>query len=1333
MRAATLTPEAKSLLGKTVRELRERLLGDLRAAAESDYRLALPLAKAGLDESARARRSRLEGLIDERARATKPKNAKELESTRQRLWREAEKEAASTLLLRVVLLRQLEAQGLSRPKVATGAWESQGYRELADFAPALLGDPTRGMSLLLRLLWDELALELPGLFGDVGTTRLFPVPPETLREVLERLGDPRLEGGWTDDTTLGWVYQFWNDPDREALDKKIKDGGKIEPHEIASKTQMFTERYMVEWLLQNSLGPMWLAMCRKRGWMADAEAVLPVLDARRADWRARREAGQVKLDELMPIESELEDRWKYYVPQPLPADAVTSAPESVRAIRILDPACGSGHFLVIAFDLLAELYREEAHQLGITISDVEIAASILENNLHGIDIDPRAIQIAAAALYLKARTFAPGGRPKQLNLVAPALKLGNLTPDDEALVRLRAELQQVGIPGQLTNTLVSALAGVDHLGSLLKVDAAVDEAIARTEQVLRGRRPQGDLFRGFPAQQQALSVVEARSTVIDKLEEFLGHHSSSEDLGLRLDSEQLAAGLRFVRMCREGLYDLVVGNPPYQGTSKMANAGYLATHYPRGKDNLYAAFLERGLDLVRSGGTSALLTMRGWMFLGQFTELRSYLLHSCDIRCLGDVDRGAFEDVPDEVLATAMAVIRRDVPLAAESRQLAIAMQPTPLSDRSRDHLRTQRKRAAILAQVGRYEFTPHGFVAIDNEPMVYWWSHDLLRRYGETPKLAEMAPVAVGLQTSDNTRFVRAWWEVLPSRVLVSRSNISVHQIEAWVPYIKGGGGRVWIEPLSHVVYWRDAGLQIKTFEVGGKIASRPQNERLYFQQGVAFSAIGSQFTARMHRYTSIFDSMGSSVFPAEREEVCCLMNSRTGRFILESLNPTVHFQVGDVNRLPGFSISSAADIFSRLERAFQEHTKGCEEFVEFVRPGPSAWNGMQEWAQRAVDRAEGEPLPDCAPAAVPPVFESFISFALGVALGRFGANGEGILSEPPSAALPAGMLFVTPEGPDSIDHPACRMLRDRWEEHGDAVGSGDDLRTYVRKSFFAYHKKVYENRPIYFPLSSAKKSFVAWVSIHRWDDRTLKTLLADHLLIHRQRLEGELSDLRRTRDQAGKRNRKQEDRHAELQKLLEELGAFIEAVTAIDTHGAPPTDGACPRREVDAPFAMDLDDGIMINSAALWPLLEPQWKDQASPKKWWKELCLAQGKKDYDWAHLAAHYFPKRVDAKCQKDPSLAVTHGCFWRYHPAKAFAWELRLKDEIGPDFQVDEADSDACRRRFLADHAAEARELEKDEEARRDRKRRKSTEDDQAPLFAGLGDLPEEQDEQDGEG
>ncbi|MCA9694417.1 MAG: SAM-dependent methyltransferase, partial [Myxococcales bacterium] len=218
--------------------------------------------------------------------------------------------------------------------------------------------------------------------------------------------------------------------------------------------------------------------------------------------------------------------------------------------------------------------------------------------------------------------------------------------------------------------------------------------------------------------------------------------------------------------------------------------------------------------------------------------------------------------------------------------------------------------------------------------------------------------------------------------------------------------------------------------------------------------------------------------------------------------------------------------------------------------------------------------------------------------------------------------------------------------------------------------HCSMYENRPIHWPLSSPGKMFVAWVNIHRFTEQTLRVLLADHLIPTHGRLEGELTDLRAARDSADKKAaRAAEKQLARVLKAKDELEAFIKNVEQCADEGPPPTDAKCPAREQDARYAPELDDGVMINSAALWPLLDPQWKQ---PKKWWKELATAKGRKDYDWSHLAMRYWPTRVDEKCQEDPSLGVAHGCFWRYHPGRAWAWELRLQDEIDPEFRIEEA-------------------------------------------------------------
>ena len=357
----------------------------------------------------------------------------------------------------------------------------------------------QGYGLLLRLVFDELALDLSGLFGRGGLNgyiELIPMPALTLRYLVEELDKVEADA-WRDDTTLGWIYQYWNDPEREGIDQKMNDGGKVEPHEIASKTQMFTERYMVEWLLQNSLNNQWLDICAANGWIAEAvsDRTLENLETRRQDWRQRREAGDVALDELMPIENEQEQRWKYWVKPPTnqpPSPQFwgnknnQSPPELgdlggnlfLRNLKLIDPACGSGHFLVIAFDLLFAFYQEESRHRGEVLTDAEIANSILENNLYGIDIDARAVQMAAAALWLKAKGLCKDSAPKQINLVAANLNLANLPKDDPELLNFYDEVRSAtGIPPKLTMQIVEALKGADVWGSLLKVDGAVTQSV----------------------------------------------------------------------------------------------------------------------------------------------------------------------------------------------------------------------------------------------------------------------------------------------------------------------------------------------------------------------------------------------------------------------------------------------------------------------------------------------------------------------------------------------------------------------------------------------------------------------------------------------------------------------------------------------------------------------------------------------------------------------------------------------------------------------------------------------------------------------------------------
>ena len=1368
-----MTSDAKRALSTTIRGvqsstttggLRQRLLDDLRIATESAYRLSVRAQDAGLDEAARTKRKRLDSWLDEQVRA---QTAGGRRRERIDFLREAEQQAAYTLLNRLVILRLMEEpagpsdQPLRKPALIKGGWNSRAYQDFRDLARGVVrDDPTEGFGFLLQLVCEELAEDLPGLFGSAGIADLIPTPAATLRHAVEELNKEELESCWSDDMTLGWVYQYWNDPERERLDAKINDGGKIEPHEIASKTQMFTERYMVDWMLQNSLGLMWFTLCKKNGWTPEVEAngTLQRLEERRIEWRAKRAAGEVSLTELMPLESEEERRWAYFlVGQEIPEEAVELAPDAVREWKILDPAVGSGHFLVVALGLLLALFQEEARHRGLQDapewSERAIVEHLLAHTLHGIDIDPRAVQIAAASLWLKGKSLCPEIEPEQLNLVAPNLRLADLPDDDPGLVELRSDIEtETGIAGEFTTQILQALRGADHLGSLLKIDQAVDAAIEQQERRLKilsakAQQVQADLFGGAPPVQEEMdfSAAEARTDLQELLEQFLSRHSKANDLGLRLQGEQLATGVRFVRVLKEKIYHLTIGNPPYQGSGKMESAEYIERFYPFGKADLYSSFLLRGLELTAAGGLLSMLTKRNWMFLRQFVELRERLVQDFSIVAIGDFDRGAFEDIPDEVVSVSASILRNVRP---NDNSASIAICPTPREDNSRDSERTARKRSATLALEGIVRYCIQSLKVVPEWPMVYWWSAPLLGLYQRTDLLDAACPARATQGLYNNTRFIRRAPEIA-IRTLRLSGNSS--ELTKWVPLTNGADGAVWIEPLREVAAWGACGIEPKTLmsiKTDTEVY-RYANEQYFFRKnGVAYAAIGAKFSARLSRHTGIFANKGRSLFDDDYAKILCLLNSRLACEIASGLNPGVGFEAGDINRIPLISIPESGTICEVLEKCFTQHERHREPSIEFTHPGPSPWRGVQEWAQQAVDRPEGAPLPEYIEELDPEPPADRLSFALGVALGRFDpadeqgqpttSNQPGIL-DPAAAdlshALPAGILFLDGsleenDHRDDLGAVAADQLHQAWARYGSAIAANRSLRDWLRLDFFKdVHKGMYENRPIHWPLSSTGKTFVAWVNIHRMDDRTLKVLLADHLIPARSRIDGELDDLRQVRDSEDRKaSRAADTRIGKLTRWREELQEFISAVEQCADHGAPPTDGRCPGREQDAVYAPNLDDGVMINSAALLPLLEPQWKD---PKKWWKELASAQGKKDYDWAHLAMRYWPSRVDEKCHVDPSVAVAHGCFWRYHPKRAWAWELRLQQEIEPDFRIEEApyrpggkdlgdEGDTPHRlAWLSDHPVEALAAVEKEARRRSRGDNRQVVSEMRILEAGL--------------
>ena len=670
-------------------------------------------------------------------------------------------------------LRLMEANGLHPPTLSAGLSPEQ----LAKALPPVLKK--------LSLTFD--------LFADCAASH---------RELtlLLQLGSAALNSCWHDDMTLGWVHHFWNDPVREANTSR-----NIPPEELAAQTQLFTERYMVKWLLQNSLGHCWLAICANHGWTASAEqtGALAALDAQRRSWRERWKTQHST--EQLQAESAIEQHWLYYVPRPVTALDQSSAPTSIRELKLLDPACGTGHFLVLAFDLLMELHREEAEHRGDRQhwTDAVIASHILERNLHGIDIDPQAVRIAATTLLLKARGFDPECTPRSLNLAATTLKL-----DIELCSKELA--QELLLQETKVRPLFEQLVQFPHLGTLLKWQQHLDECASQ------------------PLNQLQLFSVEPSAEPSQALRAVLARHSTADDLGLQL-SALPRLGPRLMALNQEGTYDIVIGNPPYLNKRKMSHKAYFETHYPAGKADLYACFLMRGLQLCRPGGRSAMITMRGWMFLESYLGIRRSFAKNHQLELLGDVHSGGFAFSKGGNINThAMSINRRDA--VGET----LIVQPKSLHRISGEHL-LEETRAGLQGQRQLFRRSLSAFESFAGQPFCYWWSDEQLGWLSNLPTIRDRATVAQGLGTGNNQRFLRKPHECPTAEIG-----------RAWQPYIKGSRDKQWFEPLEDVIWWDKGGLskRLTSEHWGTKGGNGCPSRHLYFTKGVAYKKIGPEDT---------------------------------------------------------------------------------------------------------------------------------------------------------------------------------------------------------------------------------------------------------------------------------------------------------------------------------------------------------------------------------------------------------------------------------------------------------------------------------------------------------
>ena len=688
------------------------------------------------------------------------------------------------------------------------------------------GDDEALFRCLFLAQCDELSSCIPGVFDRVGSAMELLLPDGLLRQdsVIDRLVTSIPENDWEHVEILGWMYQYYN---VEVKDAFFKSKAKETPDTIGPATQLFTPEWIVRYMVENSLGRLWM---------------------------------------LNFPESMLCQKWDYYIaPDAEHEDFIRiDGPED---ITLCDPACGSGHILVYAFQLLFDMYVERGYR------EREIPQLILEKNLSGMEIDPRAAQIANLALAMCAREhdrrFFGRGVQADVLVVAPTKFQRDETgyvielPEDAAIM---ADQQ-----------FIDALEHLDEIGSLLNPTEAQLEALRADANRFASEAEGGSLFGNDLDEklQDALRVCEA--------------------------------------LARK--FDCVVANPPYMGSSSLSPfmSKWIKKNYPDVKSDLCTCFIERIMGMCKAAAFAGLTTSNSWMFLSSFEVLRQHIVNDLTIETLVQLSVHGFHGIAAQVCTFVLRNSYSDGYLGAYIR----------LNDFDHHSLQEPKTREAIANPDCGYFYRRNAktFTQIPGTPIAYWIGRGLLKAFSEE-SLSGVAALKMGLSSGDNSRFYRYFWEVD-----VGLINVDCREYELagtnglkWYPINRGGEFRKWYGNLISVVNWTNKGKAIKSFTKNGRLASRPQNLEWSFKEGLSWNLITSGATST--RYIpagAMFDQAGCMAFV--RDENCMLtvlglMNSSVAAETLQLLNPTLNCPPGVMGLLPvivrGGEPLAACDIVS-------------------------------------------------------------------------------------------------------------------------------------------------------------------------------------------------------------------------------------------------------------------------------------------------------------------------------------------------------------------------------------------------------------------------------------
>ncbi|MDM8535487.1 BREX-1 system adenine-specific DNA-methyltransferase PglX [Desulfobacterales bacterium HSG17] len=946
---------------------------------------------------------------------------------------------------------------------------------------------------------------------------------------------------------IGWLYQFYVSEKKDEVFAGLKKNKKITPENIPAATQLFTPEWIVKYLVENSLGRLW--MLNRPG-------------------------------------SRLVHRMEYYIkPDQEETDFLrVSSPEE---IKVCDPACGSGHMLVYAFELLYAIYEEEGYD------GTEIPGLILGKNLFGIEIDERAGGLACFALVMKARGkyrrfFRKAVQPKvcvlENVLFITTNDMNNTneeffkTEDENGLIQIIMELCKTGVD---RNALIHDLylfTEADNFGSLLKPELSphdFEKLIPAAEDL--EKEYFSDVFLSPLTKKISLALKQ-------------GYFLSSK-------------------------YHVVIANPPYMGGKGMN--GSLGTwakeNYPNSKSDLFAMFIERGFKLLVDMGYNAMITMQSWMFLSSFETLRQKLLTNQNIVSLIQIGYNSFPELNSKV-AQACAFIL----VNCQRYTVGSYINLNDVSQSAdKEKIFIEKKKKKDIHWVNQQDFSK-----IPGSPIAYWVSEKLVEIYSNSKQFHDIADSIQGMITGNNNKFLRRWPEVNSTKLSLNKALIDdVDTINSfWIPYNKGGDLRKWYGNNEFVLNWSNKGKDLTR--------SRTKNAQFYFKPCITWTFITSSFfTARKCTQGFVWDVAGSSVFPHQNDyfgKLLCFMCSKIGKTILDAINPTLNYQVENILSLPVhinldsnnnritqlmelLVITTRTDwdsyetswdfktlsllqsdyrqptlktTYTTLRTHWQEITLETQRLEQENNRIFIEAYGLQDELTPEVPLAEitltcnphyrygGKKTDEeLEKLLLADTIKEFISYAVGCIFGRFSLDKPGLilanqgetiedyLAQIPKPTFAPAKDNVIPIMDndwftDDITEQFKTFLKttfglENYTENLAFIENaiGKNISQYFLKNFYPDHIKTYKKRPIYWMFSSPKASFNALIYMHRYRPDTASIVLNNYLREYTTKLGARKENLENISISAAASQKEKTKAIKEIEKtkkIIEELNTY-------------------------------------------------------------------------------------------------------------------------------------------------------------------------------------------------